>query len=78
MTKITIEQGHPLPPPATRGRKPRYPFDDMAVGDSFAVGAAMLEPARYATMRANKKYQGERVFAYRKESPSKGRVWRIS
>jgi hypothetical protein len=32
-----IEKGVPIPPPSTGGRKRKYPFDEMEVGDSFTL-----------------------------------------
>ena len=43
MKNIEIESGKDVPPPGKRGRKRIYPFDQMAVGDSFSVGDASLQ-----------------------------------
>jgi hypothetical protein len=32
-----IEKGVPVPEKATGGRRPKYPFENMSVGDSFFV-----------------------------------------
>lgn len=38
---ITIERGIPMPHPAKQvGKKRRYPFGEMEVGDSFSVDLA--------------------------------------
>ncbi len=34
---IQIEKNIPVPAPSNRGAPAKYPFADMAVGDSFAV-----------------------------------------
>lgn len=35
--KVTIQKGIPIPHP--KGRIPKYPWDDLDVGDSFLVHA---------------------------------------
>ena len=35
---ITIEKGIPVPPKSVGGRPSKYPFGEMKVGDSFAIG----------------------------------------
>ena len=37
MSEITIEKGIPVAPLTGAGRKNKYPFDAMEVGDSFFI-----------------------------------------
>jgi hypothetical protein len=66
-----IEKGIPIPPRRC-GRKPRYPFGQMEIGDSVIV--EIISGARAATTygrRHGKKFQSE------KQADGKYRVWRV-
>ena len=63
--RYAIEWGIPSPPKwASNGRRSKYPFDSMAVGDSFFISAerSRKEYSRYgstvgaATKRLNRKF----------------------
>ena len=66
---------HLPPPPPTEGRPRRYPFPDMAVGDSFLItDADMIKNARSAAWMYSKRHGGR--FSCRKV-PEGWRVWRV-
>lgn len=72
---IQIEKDVPLvTAPRTRGSK--YPFKDMAVGDSFAVPLKAQSLRSIATSYA-KKEQGTVKFAVR-IAEGGSRVWRVA
>lgn len=79
-----IDDGIPLPDRLYKGgRKAKYPFDQMAVGQSFFVPAdgEKKKSVRAAAHGASKRYDGNRTFATRSttENGVAGtRVWRIS
>lgn len=49
---IKIDKGVPFPPGASRGPIPKYPWGEMAVGDSFAVPLDDRTPMTHPTRRA--------------------------
>ena len=81
---MDIDDGIPLPErPCNGGRKAKYPFDQMTVGQSFFVpaDAARKGSVQGAAHTANKRFAGSRVFSTRSvtENGAAGvRVWRVS
>jgi len=73
MTTIPIERGIPIPPKKTTETK--YPWRDMAVGDSFTIPLAAFGNVRVAAFRFGKK-NGMR-FCSRKDG-DQVRVWRTA
>lgn len=73
---VKIRKDIPLPTAENRsGRKPSYPFLEMAVGHSFQVPEEKLLAVRTAVWRQNK--AGERKF--RVDQHGKGwRCWRTA
>lgn len=71
---INIQQNIPLPEEKT-GRKLKYPFAEMNIGDSFF---SKTTSSRLSTVagRYGKAQTPERVFTVRKEENG-ARVWRI-
>ena len=69
MMAYEIEKGVPL--------KPKYPFLEMDVGDSFVVPLVdRARPVRTAATRASKVYG--KKFACRIQTDGSLRVWRIA
>lgn len=57
---IKIEKAIPIPVGKARGRKPKYPFGEMKVGDSFQVplsnGRTVVNSAQAYGFRNNMKF----------------------
>lgn len=53
--KYEVESGIEMPPPPKRGRTAKYPFREMAVGDSFEIRVDKIADTQNAS----------RVFAHR-------------
>ncbi len=72
-----VEKGVPMPKPVRAGRQTKYPWKELAVGDSFFVPADAVKPqsARGAVRTANRIY-ADRRFATRTVEGGI-RVWRI-
>lgn len=64
---IPIPNNHP-------GRKKRYPFDSMEIGDSFETSVIKFNSARSAAWSYGKK--SGKVFTSRRFKTI-GRIWRI-
>jgi hypothetical protein len=72
--EIKIEKGIPVPK-AKGGRKARFPFREMTIGDSVFFGQELAERARNAaTLFA--RYNPEYKFTSRREENGV-RIWRI-
>lgn len=74
MTNYVIEKDVPIPAPEGRGRPRKYPFGDMAIGDSFEVEVSreVISPAA--------SYYGSRngkSFSVRTCADKTIRVWRV-
>lgn len=72
-----VEKNVPMPKDAKRGRKPKYPFALMEVGDSFEFSFSEVSPR---TISSAVSYYGSRhkkYFSVRTISKTKGRVWRV-
>lgn len=97
MTKIVIEAGIPVPPKKAfvgrGGRKSKYPFEDMQVGDSFAMplGRQKKYPSnrgavsyknetllRSAAHGCAKRNPGMRFTVRRLDDEGMVRVWRVA
>lgn len=85
-TKIKIDKGVPLPERA-RGPRAKYPFEDMAPGDSFLVergraeGEMSLRNRIYSIVGKRKSRSGE-AYTVRQVRGQDGRlvgfrVWRV-
>lgn len=71
-----IEKNVPLPPKSQPGRKEKYPFREMEVGDSFLVTDQKKQPS---VTGAGKKYGMTFVSRTVVEGGVKGyRVWRTA
>lgn len=81
--EFKIDDGVQLPDRRYNGgRKPKYPFDQMTVGQSFFVPAdgTKKKSVRAAAHGANKRSDGNRTFVTRSttENGVEGiRVWRV-
>lgn len=72
---VTIEKGVPFRDGRTDGRRPKYPWSDMEVGDSFRV-EGVTRNAMSATARYHAKKTGR---TYRAATEGTGvRVWRMA
>lgn len=79
----TIESGIPLPPPANRGPKSQYPFDNMQPGDSFFVPCSEADFIKLSNRLTGaisryRKVHPEAAFSVRRvdgESVNGIRVW---
>lgn len=58
------------------GRKSKFPFEKMSVGDSFAVSEAKGANVRGAMTRAHKKFDAR--FKCAAENDNTFRVWRVA
>ena len=70
----TVESGVPIPGSPRTGCY-KYPFDRMAVGDSFSLKGAPDGPVRSAASYYGKR-NGKRFSVYRDDGTH--RCWRIS
>lgn len=80
---IAIESGVKIPEFVDgRGRKEKYPFSELEVGDSFFVpdstfeSETALKRLRSTVSSANSRFKGERKFIVRGEDDG-ARVWRV-
>lgn len=76
---IKLEDGIKMPPAASvgRGAKPKYPFADMKVGQSFLVPDA--PKGITSTMRtAENRIGGGVKFEHRKFDDGSARIWRTA
>lgn len=71
-----IEEGIPMPEHPETGRRAKYPFADMKVGDSFAAGHGELELIRSASAYYKRVYKMK--FVIRPEGDNGIRIWRSS
>jgi len=72
--KYKIEKDVPIPPQSHKAQS-KYPFNTMAVGDSFALGDAQPNRVRSAA-QAHSKRKGVKVVV-RKTDDGTYRCWRI-
>lgn len=70
-----VESGVPMPP-AGSGARTKYPFGNMAIGDSFAVPADAVKRVGPASVKFGKE-RGLK-FAVRKMANGEFRVWRTA
>jgi hypothetical protein len=77
MSDIEIEKGVAIPPPAPKhnGKKHRYPFAQMEVGDSFVVPLEKHQSIAGAISMIN--YYGRYGQFTKRYMPDHIRVWRI-
>lgn len=76
---IKIDKNIPLPAGGGKhsGPKRKYPFHDMAVGDSFFVPGKRTTDLSPSVTQFRNKYAPESMFTTRAE-PGGVRVWRIA
>ena len=75
--EIKIEKGVPVPPKSRNGgRKLKYPFDQMEVGDSFAANAP--QNTVLSSARAYARRNPGMTFTTREIDKKSCRVWRIA
>ncbi len=76
--EIKVESGIPMPPPRVAPRAWKYPWHEMAAGDSFFISGADkrdIERARQAAWHTGNRYGFK--FTTRREGDGI-RVWRLS
>jgi hypothetical protein len=77
-----VEKGVPIPKQrARREGGTKYPFAEMEVGDSFAVGFVsekVLTAIRQASVRFVKERHPDRKFSFRKLEDGSYRCWRVA
>lgn len=82
---IPIDKNHPLPPPAD-GRPRKYPFPDMAVGDSFAVpliggnnpkGEDMAAVRLRSAAKSYARIEGGKFTVRTNREAGEARCWRV-
>lgn len=75
---IKIEKNVPIPNKRGSGRKAKYPFSEMQIGDSFftdnILPRALYQAAKLWNKRSGKDYRWK---AY-KEGEFGARIWRIN
>lgn len=74
MSEFTIEKGIPVPKMTGAGRKTKYPFESMQVGDSFFVKDGTVKTLSRSCGTYGKRL--ERKFASRTVEGG-ARVWRV-
>ena len=74
MNEFTIEKGIPVPKMTGAGRKTKYPFESMQVGDSFFVKDGTVKTLSRSCGTYGKRL--ERKFASRTVDGG-ARVWRV-
>lgn len=72
---ITIDKDIPLPPDDNRGRKMKYPFPLMEVGDSILLGTCRRSSASSIAHRYAAKT--DKKFTMRTVTPDSIRIWRV-
>ena len=74
MSEFTIEKGIPVPKMTGAGRKTKYPFESMQVGDSFFVKDGTVKTLSRSCgiygKRLNRKFTSRTV-------EGGARVWRV-
>lgn len=76
MSDYAVRSNVPLPTPRGQGKRgSKYPFGEMAVGESFVVTDKTARTVRSAVAAYQKKYEAK--FAVRTTDEGVG-VWRIS
>ncbi len=73
--KTDVEQGIPLPEQKERPR--RWPFAEMAPGDSFLVEGGEQDRARLISAMGYEKRRSGRQFTTRQVGPGQWRCWRL-
>ena len=73
-----VEKGLPVPKAVRAPRPSKYPWEELAVGDSFLVPTDTIKPGavRNATWKANRTYPDRRFVT--REVDGGTRVWRIA
>ena len=74
MSEFTIEKGIPVPKMTGAGRKTKYPFESMQVGDSFFVKDGTVKTLSRSCGTYGKRL--ERKFTSRTVNGG-ARVWRV-
>ena len=74
MSEFTIEKGIPVPKMTGAGRKTKYPFESMQVGDSFFVKDGTVKTLSRSCGTYGKRL--ERKFTSRTVDGG-SRVWRV-
>lgn len=74
MSQYSIESGTELP--AARNGRSRYPFAQMAAGDSFVAPADENKGVRSAAHSYGKRH--EQTFTCRRQDDGSVRVWRTA
>ncbi|MDD2878456.1 MAG: hypothetical protein PHZ23_14655 [Acidiphilium sp.] len=71
----SIEKGVPMPALKRGARRSRYPFEQMAIGDSFVVTGLTVAGVRSQCVAAKAKGLGSFKIAVEED---KIRIWRVS
>lgn len=74
-TDIVIEKGVPIP--AVKKRRMKYPWMEMAVGDSFVFPYDDMHSATVNVYTANRRYK-PKTFKTGRDADGQIRVWRIA
>ena len=69
-----VDKKIPMPAAPKRGRPQKYPWDSMAVGDSFIINAPAINNAQSHCSQAGRRTG--RKFIVRPMRDGKFRVWR--
>lgn len=72
---FTIDEDRPIPEPG-RGRRGKYPFAKLNIGESFAVSLAQGENARAAAGVWKQRHPGWDYCT--RKSAAEYRIWRIA
>ncbi len=76
---VVVESGVEMPPRNSGSRGRKYPWDEMASGDSFVVDRdrrhAVMSSARFWLERSGRKAEGWRVATRQEGDGERVRVW---
>lgn len=74
MSMYNIKKGVPIPSIYGAGRKKKYPFDTMHIGDCFEVSDQEIHRVRAAVQYTQR--NGNRQFVTRQTGPKVFTIWR--
>lgn len=75
MIMIKIESNIPIPKISKKGRQKVYPFDEMAVGDSFYIEDKSTSQLSSVAYNWSKRYDPQAKFVVKQENKG-ARIWR--
>lgn len=79
INRFKIEKNIPIPAPTRQARKSKYPWDDMDIGDSFAVDEPSDTAFRklYSTVFTRMRKHPGKKYKVGIDETNRARVWRV-